>query len=225
MGPAQRLSPMTAYYLRKLIETNINQLAWKSPEYQGEISLDVILRPSYGGLAVAGAVLDQLVMLHQSLTKTYPADSPQVQDVETQIFEGLGLKIAPSTASDEGASIWGIDLHPTAHGSKITGRDLVHHFNAVREKGDHFLGPVITCRYLLETRPSDPWCHTFKFSEKEPISFGGTALAVIKDQHLLVYLQWVRNFAEKCSLVLTDFEGGATGQVHEALFSGTFLEK
>lgn len=211
MGQYQRLSPMTAYYLRKLLEVNQDRLMWKHPDLMGSINLDNILKQVGGSFSVSTDVLDRLVLIHQSLSTNPRTGTAQIQDIEFRIFDGLGLKKAGDFASSS-PSKWEITL--------TTGKDLVNQFNILRQKSVHLLGPKITYQYLLATRPDNDWYQVFKFTENSPISFGGEPLEPLSEEQLTLYLAWAHAFADKCSLIISDFDDESSAS-DQSLFTNT----
>lgn len=95
MGQFQHFSPMTAYYLRQLLEKKHHQLNWSDSNSNTSITLDNILKhleTKGSGAARKLGLLDRFVFLHQSFASAYPDDSIQVQNIEIKIYECLDLK-------------------------------------------------------------------------------------------------------------------------------------
>jgi adenylate cyclase len=94
------LSPGVAYYIRKLFRQNVDRLqSIDLPSMPATLSsLDDMsallhrLHPSGTELAQALQDLEKLVLLHQALTKGGRNSSPELQQVEGQMFQCLGYE-------------------------------------------------------------------------------------------------------------------------------------
>jgi CheY-like chemotaxis protein len=97
----RQLTPATTYYIRKLLNRNLNRLTFAIVDSTGkkaDVTTDLgdILDSLYvkaPKIAAMTGELERLALLHQSLSQASVRDSQDIQNTEAQIFGLLGCEI------------------------------------------------------------------------------------------------------------------------------------
>jgi hypothetical protein len=204
-----RLSPMTSYYLRKLLgerqETLINP--------QGDqINIETIIgQIGQSQSAGAGALraLDGLVQLHQTLATSYAAPESQLVELERQIFSALGLQaVIKSNSVHEGISL----------SQKLSVGDCITILQKVRQGLVNYIGTTIVSNYLLESRPEGEWWEQFTIDRKQGVIYTGNSAEQLTPEQQQRFDQWVNLFTQRCAEIISDLGIGQEASPDAALF-------
>ena len=187
---------MTSYYLRKFVEDRQDILHALLPEFRGAITLDrLFTRMSRRGKSGEQIqVIESLVNIHKQLTKRSPPDSTEVLNLDKRLLLSLGI--------EENMN------QPDTHDSSITvAGDCVEILNSLHTRALFFLGDKIGTKYMIETRPVELWCERFKINQNQKISYRGSLDERLSLQQVRCFESWVKDFAERCTDIMTAFEG------------------
>lgn len=198
MRTANKISPMTSYYLRRLIQDNYTQLVRETENPESLVSVDqdsrLIDRDRLQAIN-SPAVLEKLVALHQSLVATGQEDSPQIQSVEFQIFNMLGFEQTSMLPAHASSSPTLIKFSP----QKCA--DLLNQLYGLRKKCDSLISPKVTYNYLKKSCPKDDWSQ-----DEEVVRLVSLAdedkRELMTNNRLELYEQWTDSFLQQCEITL-----------------------
>ena len=88
---------------------------------------------------------------------------------------------------------------------KVTITELLTSFNQVAQCSSHYLGNILTAKYLNSSRPPREWLSNFKIDSQAKIAFAGNINTPITTLQLEYFKEWVAAFIKACSLIIQDF--------------------
>lgn len=91
-------------------------------------------------------------------------------------------------------------------GLDITVAQVVNSLNYLSKVGSHYLGNLISVKYLENGRPDCEWISKFEISSKGLINFKGKLTDTINFFELKWYQQWVKEYIKQCSIVFRNFD-------------------
>ena len=145
MSSTIKLSPMTLYYLRKLLREKQGQLIWNHADLQQE-SFESFINTLVSSPENANIALDKLesfVQLRQTLLEEYAENLPPLQSVESAIYALLGLKtISPQEQNDLSKS--------SNYHSHINSKDIPHVGNSDKTPKAHVKPLEVLSDSLIE---------------------------------------------------------------------------
>lgn len=200
MSNREKISPMTAYYLRKLIQANQSQLAWAYDAEAHSVNPDRALVNSVSArLKVISSpkVLEKLVTLHQSLMTSEQGESQQIQSLESQIYEMLGLQRQISLEIENQLTSKNLNYSPQKYGNLLS-----QLYETIR-KIDSIMSPGVTLRYLKKTCPDSNW-QPMKFFTGSVSSAQVDQRIFIPNHALEVYEQWADLFCSQCDSIVSE---------------------
>ncbi|NJN23697.1 MAG: hypothetical protein HC810_03990 [Acaryochloridaceae cyanobacterium RL_2_7] len=199
MSNAERVSPMTLYYLRRLIRAKRTELTSNSSMVDIENHLDLFLSQSNdAGLEreISVRVLEQLVTLHQSLVVHASSDKAQIADIESQIYDMLSLQWKPS----QGLST---DLGHLNQFSPQKCREIIKTLYNMKQKYESLVSPKIVQNYLLKSCPS---MDLTKIDSSQSIAVKPPLNEDTISSRLSIYEQWIHAFIQTLETVLAHHE-------------------
>lgn len=200
MNNPDRLSPMTVYYLRRLLREKKTELTCNLPDQNAVIDLDDYLTQLSRGRIedlISSKVLEHLVTLHQSLV-SHSGNKTQILDIESQIYEMLSLQWNPPV------DIQDKDLIRLENFSPQKCREILRHLYEMKQKYEFLIGPKIVQNYLMKSRPDRDWesvasapcTQTVADSEREDSM----------SHRLTIYEKWIMAFIQTCESILAQQE-------------------
>ncbi|MEM9137825.1 MAG: hypothetical protein AAGB01_10815, partial [Cyanobacteria bacterium P01_F01_bin.42] len=157
MDSVNRVSPMTTYYLRKLVESRLPNLGWKClypacdlPHNFLDSVTTRVRNISYP------SVLERLVSVHRTLCLRERTGTTHIQGIELQIYELLGLE----HRAEPNAYVVDPDLTPQKY------RSLLGKVYGIVKRIGTLISPKVTRAYFQQLDPqTSPQINTKK---KEP---------------------------------------------------------
>jgi hypothetical protein len=214
MAVSFKLSPMSSYYLRRLVQAHKDMLLSSGDaEFTAAmIQLDpegMLSRVglSEGEIAQRVKELEVLTRAHQSLSSsgTYPQE---LKDVETQIFTQLGWNISQAVASSEtGAS----------EAVALTGVDALTILQDLFKTSAAYLGGKISGDYLKGSCPVEDWVNQLTIQKGNVLELSSLADQTLNDSELASMKTWVIQFIQKCSTIIGGFHEIANQDDFKAL--------
>ncbi|TVQ48024.1 MAG: pentapeptide repeat-containing protein [Gloeocapsa sp. DLM2.Bin57] len=88
---------------------------------------------------------------------------------------------------------------------KVTITQLLTSFNQVADCSNHYLGNILTAKYLNSSRPPREWLNNFQIDSQGKITFTDNINAPVTTLQLQYFQEWVGAFIKSCSLIIQDF--------------------
>ena len=214
MSSCERLSPMTLYYLRRLIHSKRTELSIQSPRGEVEGNLDQFLTQlndlDFNG-GISARVLEQLITLHQSLAETHSSANTQIEGIEAQIYNMLSL----SWTQQEKYSRQ--KLGNLSQFSPQKCREIIKTLYCMKQKYESLASPKIVQNYLIKSCPH--------LDENKP---GVNQVALVRsalddkpiDHRLSTYEQWINAFIQNLENILLQQASRESVSQHESAISG-----
>lgn len=213
MAVSFKLSPMSGYYLRRLVQAHKEMLLKSGdPEFAAAmVQLDPEGMLSRVGLTEAEIAqrvkeLEVLTRAHQSLANsgTYPQE---MKDLELQIFTLLGWAIARETAP--AASV------PQA--VALTGTDALNILQDLLKTSAGYLGGKISGDYLRGACPVEDWSNQLTIQKGNVLELNCLTDQILNDSELASLKTWVVQFIQRCSTIIGGFHDIANQDDFKAL--------
>jgi hypothetical protein len=197
-----RLSPVTRYYLRQLLQQKAEQLqssGWT------EVSIDQILDQVFRletKAATAITELEVVLRVHQRLKSQKYTTQDRLDELETRIFEVLELQqVSPSKK----LMIVDRSLQSASPSAQLTVQFYLELLNRLSLFSQNHVGRWVVVNYWETARPSADWLDRFQINSAGVINFTGltkTPVTLEQQQHLE---QWVERFVDRCTQAVPDF--------------------
>lgn len=88
---------------------------------------------------------------------------------------------------------------------KVTVAQLLTSFNQVAECSNHYLGNILTAKYLKSSRPQREWLSNFTVDSVGKITFNGALNTQVTTLQLQYFQEWIGAFIKACSMIIQDF--------------------
>ncbi len=202
------LTPMTRYYIRRLVQDQAVALGLLTEPLSGSDSqnsafLDQAM--DLENLSVTKiAELDLLVRLHQSFSRLGLGHRAQVQHLESKLFGLLGLvyrseRYHAPTPPDLTA------LAEEYNQARVTLSQTLHYLNQISQVSRKYLGDLITRNYWQLTRPHSSWFVDYELTDRAEIVYRGSDDSLLTDEQLAQLQGWLDQFISQCQRVLPRF--------------------
>ena len=201
MAVSFKLSPMSGYYLRRLVQAH-KEMLLKSGEPEFAAAM-VQLDPegmlshvglSEGEIALRVKELEVLTRAHQSLANsgTYPQE---MKDLELQIFTLLGWTISQDTATEASAQ----------KTVTLTGVEALNILQDLVKTSASYLGGKISGDYLKAACPVAEWANQLVIQKGNVLELSSLTDQTLSDAELANVKTWVIQFIQRCSTIIGGF--------------------
>jgi len=208
------LSPMTRYYIRRLLQQNAVALGISAvPLPMTDDAEDSAFFEQLSRLESLGsaklAELDLIVRLHQSLSRHGHSYRAYLQNLEAKLFALMGLTLNNAPLCED--PTLPLNLLPTAipaPNASVSLGEALATLNRVSGVAKKYLGGLITRNYWQSSRPHSSWFVDYEVSsEAEIISrHPRDAQDILLTPEQLTQLQaWLNAFLSQCQQVLPQF--------------------
>jgi hypothetical protein len=210
-----RLSPVTRYYFRQLLQQKGEQLQVSSSGWT-EVSIDQILDQVFQletKAATAITELEVVLRLHQRLKSQKYISQDRLDELEVRIFEILELQ---QLSSSKQLMIVDRGTQSLPSSAQITVQVYLELLNRLSLFSQNHVGRWVVVNYWETARPPIDWLNRFQINSAGVIKFTGstnTPLTPDQQQHLE---QWAERFIDRCTQTVPDFRQLA-GQVGLAI--------
>ncbi len=210
-----KLSPMTAYKVRKILlnQAEHNHLLSSSTE-SAEASLDIdkLLVTLYleDERILKIQELEALATCYQNLSSSASAYSPEVQELKKQILSILqphsrqGVSSFSSSLSDPSAQA-SFEARWFSRSNCHTNTDILKFLNALLQFSTRYIGPQIARRMIMTAMSDEDLASQFSIDEKGAMSFSGVDSSPILSTDLKLIQDWVTAYIEFCSSIISSF--------------------
>lgn len=82
---------------------------------------------------------------------------------------------------------------------------LLAQFNHLCECSNHYLGVIMTAKYLYSSRPEFGWLNKFEINKFNQITFEGIVTDSLSHNQLLWFQKWMQSFIQSCSQIIKNF--------------------
>ncbi len=212
---AMKLSPLTRYYVRRLLQQNAVALGLATEaipmtdDSEDSAFFDQIIRlESLASTKLSE--LDLLVRLHQSLSRHGFAYQAYIQNLEIKLFAVMGLTLerhSTGTGNISTTQLAGLVVLSGVNQPSVTLAEALEQLNQVSRVAKKFLGALIARNYWQSVRPYSSWFVEYEISDAAEISYGAcTSQEVFLTPEQLAQLQaWLDSFVSRCQRVLPQF--------------------
>jgi hypothetical protein len=206
-----KLSPMSAYKIRKILLTSVDQNQLfddaLNPETFDDIDQRLMVLYSESERTLKIRELEALATCYQNL---FSGSVPQNQDVQELKRQILCILQPEGADSPSGAASSGADLKgafeakwlSSAHCQTIA--DTLKILNGLLKTSGKYIGPQIAQRTILSTQPEDDWLSQFLFQDKA-LTYDGATSEVLSNTQRRILQQWVGLYIDFCSSILSNF--------------------
>jgi hypothetical protein len=213
MAVSFKLSPMSSYYLRRLVQAH-KEILLKSGDPEATAAM-VQLDPE-GMLSRAGLTegeiaqrvkeLEVLTRAHQSLSSsgTYPQE---MKDLELQIFTLLGWNISQNTAAEANSP------QPIS----LTGAEALNILQDLFKTSVGYLGGKISGDYLRGACPVEDWAYQLTIQKGNILELRCLSDQILDTSELANIKTWVIQFIQRCSTIIGGFHEIANQDDFKAL--------
>jgi hypothetical protein len=199
-----RLSPVTRYYLRQLLQQKAEQLLPSSFGWT-EISIDQILDQVFRletKAATAITELEVVLRVHQRLKSQKYTTQDRLDELEARIFEVLELEQA--SPSKKLMIVDRITQSPSTSG-QLTVQFYLELLNQLSLFSRAHVGRWVVVNYWETARPLADWLDRFQINSAGVITFTGLTNAPITPEQQQHLEQWVERFVDRCTQAVPDF--------------------
>lgn len=213
MAVSFKLSPMSSYYLRRLVQAH-KEMLLKSGDPDATAAM-VQLDPE-GMLSRAGLTegeiaqrvkeLEVLTRAHQSLSSSgsYPQE---MKDLELQVFTLLGWSISQGTTAEVSAP------QPVS----LTRAAALSILQDLFKTSVGYLGGKISGDYLRGACPVEDWAHQLTIQKGNILELSGWSDQILDASELANLKTWVIQFIQRCSKIIGGFHEIANQDDFKAL--------
>lgn len=210
-----QLSPMTRYYIRRLLSERAEDLGLlpvdASAEGDDKIFLDQLIKLE--SLAATKLTeLDLIVRMHQALSRNGQTYNSYIANLEAKLFALMGL------------SVHGVDLQdPTLPLQEMSGpldqagstshlislSDVLEQYNQVSQVAKKYLGELIIANYWRCTRPHSSWFADFDVTGSAEImcqNSRSTKEIFLSLEQIQQMQDWLDGFIGQCGRILPQFK-------------------
>ncbi|MDS3860039.1 hypothetical protein RIF25_04375 [Thermosynechococcaceae cyanobacterium BACA0444] len=201
------ITPMTRYYVRRLIQDQAVALGLIAEPLSGTDSQNSQFVEELVDFAALSenkaAELDLLVRLHQSFSQLGPGYRGHVEQLESKLWSLLGL-VDPVTNSlpSPPTVVALIDQYTAAN---VTLSQAVASLNQVGQVAKKYLGDLITRNYWQSSRPHSSWFVDYELASHAEIQYRGADDYFLTSEQLTQLQAWLDTFIHQCQRVLPQF--------------------
>jgi hypothetical protein len=203
-----RLSPVTRYYLRQLLQQKTEQPQSSSFGWT-EISIDQILDQVFRletKAATAITELEVVLRVHQRLKSQKYTTQDRLDELEARIFEVLELEQAsPSHKPSNKLMIVDRITQSPSTSTQLTVQFYLELLNRLSLFSRAHVGRWVVVNYWETARPSAGWLERFQINSAGVITFTGLTSAPITPEQQQHLEQWAERFVDRCTQAVPDF--------------------
>ncbi len=202
-----RLSPVTRFYLRKLLQQKSEQVQFLSRYGLAEVSIEQILDKVFVLETKANTSISDLevvLRLHQRLKLQKGVSQERLEELETRIFEILELQ--QRLPSKKLMVIDGSQNNSAStQFSQLTVQSYLELLNRLSLFSQHHVGRWVVVNYWETARPSIDWLDRFQINSAGVISFTGITSARLTLEHQQDLEKWAERFIDRCTQAVPGF--------------------
>ncbi len=205
-----QLSPMSRYYIRRLIQNRAVALGLvteplKETDSQNSAFVDQVV--DFSALSSTKvAELDLLVRLHQSFTQLGTGHCSHVLHLESKLFGLLGLVYRSENAHVQPTVLpeilQQVEYH---HHHHVKLSQALSYLNQISQVAKKYLGDLITRNYWQSSRPHSSWFVDYEVTSKSEIIYRGGDDYFLTDEQLQQLQAWLKDFINECQRILPRF--------------------
>ncbi|MDG2989738.1 hypothetical protein L3556_02130 [Candidatus Synechococcus calcipolaris G9] len=210
-----QLSPMTRYYIRRLLSERAQELGLlpvdASTEGDDKIFLDQLIKLE--SLATTKLTeLDLIVRMHQALSRNGQTYNSYIANLEAKLFALMGLSMGFGDLQDPTLPLQDMSGPLDNSGSSshlISLADVLEQYNQVSQLAKKYLGELIIANYWRCTRPHSSWFADFEVTGsgeiicQNPRSSKEIFLSLEQIQQMQ---DWLNGFVSQCGRILPQFK-------------------
>jgi hypothetical protein len=213
MAVSFKLSPMSSYYLRRLVQAQKDMLLKSGdPEFAATmVQLDpegMLSRVGLaeGEIALRVKELEVLTRAHQSLSSsgTY---IQEMKDLELQIFTLLGWNVSQNATTEVGAP----------QTVTLNGTEALNILQDLLKTSASYLGGKISGDYLRAVCPVEAWANQLIIQKGNVLELNILTEQTLSDVELANVKAWVIQFVQRCSTIIGGFHEIANQDDFKAL--------
>ncbi|WNC29363.1 MULTISPECIES: hypothetical protein [unclassified Thermosynechococcus] len=202
------LTPMTRYYIRRLLAKRAESLGLtvSGAESDSQAFADQLARLE-SLAATKLAEIDLIVRMHQTLSRNGQTYNSYLANLEQKLFALMGLGGQPR---EELTDITLPQLGETkgAAAKALTLAEVLEHFNKIGDIAQKYLGKMIVANYWRGTRPYSSWFADFTVTNDGRVvcqSYQSTRDVFLSEEQLEHLQGWLEAFIRQCQRVLPQF--------------------
>lgn len=208
------LSPMTRYYIRRLLQQNAVALGITAVSLpitddmdDSAFSEQLVRLESLSDTTLGE--LDLVVRLHQSLSRHGQSYKAYLHNLEAKLFSLMGLTLnSLPPLEDPTLPLYFSSALTSQPQASISLADALETVNQVGGMAKKYLGEMITRNYWQTSRPHSSWFADYEVSPKAEILYchHRTPQEILLTPEQLDQLQaWLNAFVRQCQQVLPQF--------------------
>lgn len=211
-----QLSPMTRYYIRRLLSERAEDLGLLpvDPSCEGDdkIFLDQLIKLE--SLAATKLTeLDLIVRMHQALSRNGQTYNSYIANLEAKLFALMGLSLN-STESLQDPTLPLQEMSgPLDNASSVSQllslAEVLETYNQVSQVAKKYLGELIIANYWRCTRPHSSWFADFEVNGSAEIvcqNPRSTKEIFLNPEQIQQMQDWLDGFIGQCSRILPQFK-------------------
>ncbi|QLL29799.1 hypothetical protein D3A95_03015 [Thermosynechococcus sichuanensis E542] len=202
------LTPMTRYYIRRLLAERAESLGLtvSGTESDSQAFADQLARLE-SLAATKLAEIDLIVRMHQTLSRNGQTYNSYLANLEQKLFALMGLGGQPR---EELTDITLPQLEETkgTAAKLLTLAEVLEHFNKIGDIAQKYLGKMIVANYWRGTRPYSSWFADFTVTNDGRVvcqSYQSTRDVFLSEEQLEHLQGWLEAFIRQCQRVLPQF--------------------
>lgn len=201
------LTPMTRYYIRRLLAERAESLGLTVSEAESESQAFADQLARLESLAATKlAEIDLIVRMHQTLSRNGQTYNRYLANLEQKLFALMGIG---NQSREELTEITLPQLEEASLSSPtLTLAQVLEHFNKIGEIAQKYLGQMIVANYWRGTRPYSSWFADFAITREGRIvcqSYHSTRDLYLTQEQLEHLESWLSAFIQQCQRVLPQF--------------------
>ncbi|MGB8700304.1 MAG: hypothetical protein WCD18_12885 [Thermosynechococcaceae cyanobacterium] len=208
MNPPAKLSPMTSYCIRRLVQTNQDQFLQQGIVLSEKELAEPEEILNKFGLGATDRVqriqnLEILVRAYQSLSNSgkYPTE---LKTTEQQIFATLGLSnIDLGVILDLNSQA--LEITSSYIKKTIKASEAFEVIQSLLSTASKYLGPKIASEYLISTRPPNEVLLRFEMQENHKLTMNHNNDEILLESDLESIRSWIKDYIKKCSEIVNNF--------------------
>ncbi|MBW4551872.1 MAG: hypothetical protein KME35_12285 [Aphanocapsa sp. GSE-SYN-MK-11-07L] len=202
-----RLSPVTRFYLRKLLQQKSGQVQFLSRSGLAEVSIEQILDKVFVLETMSTTSISDLevvLRLHQRMKLQKEASPERLEELETRIFQILELQ--QRSPSKKLMIVDGSQSHPAStQFTQLTVQSYLDLLNRLSLFSQDHVGRWVVVNYWETARPSIDWLERFQINSAGVISFTGITSAQLTLEHQQDLNKWIERFIGRCNQAVPNF--------------------
>ncbi|BCX13360.1 MAG: hypothetical protein KatS3mg067_2298 [Thermosynechococcus sp.] len=200
------LTPMTRYYIRRLLAERAESLGLKVSGSDSEAFAEQLSR--LDSLAATKlAEIDLIVRMHQTLSRNGQTYNSYLVNLEQKLFALMGLAAQPQEDLSD-ITLPQLDSMEQPAAKVLTLAEVLEHFNKIGDIAQKYLGKMIVANYWRGTRPYSSWFADFTVTNEGRVVYRSyqSSRDIYLNREQIEHLDnWLAAFVRQCQRVLPQF--------------------